>query len=65
MTIKDDGVGFDMNNMKRGFGLLTMHERIHSVHGQLNIQSELNKGTIIHCWFPCLINEKAVSRVKA
>jgi signal transduction histidine kinase len=46
LTIADDGVGFEMNAVKdRGFGLISMSERLEPFGGTLNIQSRPGAGT--------------------
>lgn len=47
MTIKDDGKGFDPAQVKNPNGLGIMQERADSVNGELVIQSEPEKGTLI------------------
>lgn len=53
MSIKDDGSGFDPNEIasndrsKQSFGLQIMHERIQHINGKLKIESEPGKGTKI------------------
>lgn len=56
VTIEDDGKGFDMEVIHKmemakedysGFGLSIMHERVFLLSGQIDIYSELNKGTKI------------------
>lgn len=54
VTIKDNGIGFDMENSKKSdseqsssFGLSIMKERVSLLSGTLDIQSENGKGTIV------------------
>lgn len=48
MVIKDNGKGFDTGTKKdKSFGLIGMRERVEMLEGELNIQSEIGKGTII------------------
>ena len=48
IVIKDDGVGFDTQVVKdNSFGIIGMRERIELLHGNMSIQSELNRGTTI------------------
>lgn len=49
LTIADNGVGMIFCNVDqtRHFGLLGMRERVHSLHGQFEIDSEPNNGTRI------------------
>ena len=58
MTIEDDGIGFDpaaaLENLQtgRGLGVLGMRERAAQVHGELQICSTPDEGTIIQCSVP-------------
>ncbi|MFJ7950734.1 sensor histidine kinase [Lysinibacillus sp. NPDC096418] len=48
IVIKDDGVGFDTQVVKdNSFGIIGMRERIELLHGNMSIQSELNRGTTV------------------
>lgn len=47
IEIKDNGVGFDLQNSKRGYGLNNMKERMLEIQGHFDIYSELGKGTQI------------------
>ena len=59
ITIKDDGKGFDTKEIKdritrdyTGCGLSIMKERVYLLSGTLDIQSTINKGTIINISVP-------------
>jgi PAS domain S-box-containing protein len=58
LTIKDDGVGFDVKVQSHRapnaatLGLLGMQERAHTVGGTIVIDSAPTKGTKIRCRFP-------------
>ncbi len=58
LTIKDDGVGFDVKAQSlrapnaATLGLLGMQERAHTVGGTIVIDSAPTKGTKIRCRFP-------------
>jgi len=54
LTMSDDGVGFDMESMKkgRGLGLISMRERVKLVQGTFSIGSRLNDGTEINVRVP-------------
>ena len=49
LTVRDYGIGFDTNNIKKGkgLGLSSMKERVHLIQGDLSIQSRLGEGTMI------------------
>ncbi len=50
LTVKDNGIGSD--GIQFGFGLQTMEERVSLMQGQLDVHSELGKGTVISCSIP-------------
>ena len=52
LEIEDDGSGFDVNKAKSGIGLKNMNSRISEIHGLLEINSELNKGTTVRIEVP-------------
>ena len=56
LEIKDNGVGFDAGNKKNyeSYGLIGMKERIFLLDGELNIISEINKGTTVQIKLPYL-----------
>lgn len=64
MSVKDDGKGFDVDKTissksgLRGFGLLTMKERVELVNGSLNIQSRPGAGTEITIEIPLNHNQR-------
>lgn len=45
VSIADNGKGFDVNQKIRGMGLRSMHERVGSIHGSVQIQSAPGQGT--------------------
>ncbi|RQD69934.1 MAG: sensor histidine kinase [Tindallia sp. MSAO_Bac2] len=51
MAIKDNGIGFDTQNIRRsvdnGFGIVNMKERAELLNGNLKVQSEPGKGTTL------------------
>lgn len=53
LTVKDNGVGFNLDKLdRRGVGLFSMEERAVSVGGKLFIWSEAGKGTQVKLLFP-------------
>ena len=52
LVIADDGLGFNSNDVKEGFGLIGMRERARSVNARLEISSEEKGGTKITVVFP-------------
>lgn len=62
LEIKDNGIGFDIENkLNSGFGLQSMQERLVSLGGQFTIQSKMGEGTIICVEVPlgALVEEEA------
>ncbi|MBT7072397.1 MAG: hypothetical protein HN855_03670 [Anaerolineae bacterium] len=51
LSIIDDGIGFDLENSKRGFGLQTVHDHTQLLGGKLSIDSRHNQGTTITIHF--------------
>lgn len=58
LTIRDDGIGFDMGEIKNdkikatGYGIKNMEKRVARVHGSLAVTSAPGKGTIINVKVP-------------
>ena len=55
LCIRDSGVGFDLERLRidhGGLGLVSMRERVQSVHGRLEIQAEPGQGTRILVQIP-------------
>jgi signal transduction histidine kinase len=61
-TLKDDGVGFDVNETRNGhgLGLTNMRQRIQKLKGELDIKSSPGKGTTISFVLPLAANDSAV-----
>jgi signal transduction histidine kinase len=49
LIVSDSGTGFDSRhaNNRRGLGLISMHERLRLVNGELFIQSQPGRGTTV------------------
>jgi regulator of protease activity HflC (stomatin/prohibitin superfamily) len=45
LTVRDNGVGFDTGQARRGLGLANMQERVMSVGGRLAVESQPGAGT--------------------
>lgn len=56
LTVADNGKGCDINKLTKGFGILGMKERVHSLGGNLSIQSTLNKGVQVNAVIPIIAN---------
>jgi signal transduction histidine kinase len=54
LTIKDNGIG--KSDIKFGFGLNGMKERLESLQGGLKIESNENEGTIVSCFLPVRVD---------
>ncbi|MGN7720047.1 sensor histidine kinase [Chitinophaga sp. 22620] len=52
LRVQDDGVGFNVNEAGEGDGLMNMQRRAYRMNGQLSIQSQIGKGTVITLMFP-------------
>jgi len=52
LTIEDNGIGFNLNKKKYGIGIKNMSERAESIGGNFEINSKINKGTIVLIEFP-------------
>ena len=50
-TVRDDGGGFD-TRFVRGLGILGMEERVRRLGGELKIDSQLGRGTLIAAELP-------------
>ena len=57
ITIRDDGSGFDMENVGNGNGLRNMRKRIEEIGGTFGIRSEMEHGTEIHFQIPTSNNK--------
>ncbi len=66
LSIRDGGVGFDLEGVRArhlGLGLVNMRERVRSVQGRLDIQSQLGHGThiVVHIPLPGAPHESTTS----
>ncbi|NOU84424.1 hypothetical protein GC102_01340 [Paenibacillus sp. LMG 31460] len=50
IRIEDDGVGTEQ--LKVGFGINAMQERIFALQGTLQVSSTIGQGTVVHCSIP-------------
>ena len=51
LTIEDDGRGFKFGQHQKGTGLTSIQKRIEAMNGQLEVKSEVGKGTSIYMEF--------------
>jgi len=47
LTVSDDGVDFDVENIEAGLGLLSMRERVNAVGGSLQISSHPGRTSVV------------------
>jgi signal transduction histidine kinase len=52
VTVRDDGVGFDVERLRCGLGLLGMDERAELAGGRVEIESAPGAGTTVRARFP-------------
>ncbi len=53
LSLRDDGVGFDLEAKKKtSYGLLTMEERVIELGGSLQMNAKIGEGTHIEIWIP-------------
>ena len=52
VQIKDDGIGFDLKNVKKNNGLLNLRHRANKIGAEIDIKSKENKGTIVELTVP-------------
>ncbi|MFS0723529.1 sensor histidine kinase [Paenibacillus sp. 1P07SE] len=58
LTIRDDGIGFDMEEKKQtSYGLLTMEERVMELGGTIHVITAPGQGTGIEIWIPIIAEE--------
>ncbi|KKX50446.1 hypothetical protein L950_0210075 [Sphingobacterium sp. IITKGP-BTPF85] len=48
LTIEDDGVGFDKNQITKGLGLKNIENRVQLINGTVDITSAKGEGTTIN-----------------
>lgn len=51
LSIKDNGKGFVVGRQQEGLGLQNVQSRVHAFQGQLDIQSDPAKGTLVTAFF--------------
>jgi signal transduction histidine kinase len=65
LVVADKGEGFDVQEARRkgGLGLLSMQERIHLVHGKLNVESAPGLGTRVIATVPgIIVNDSSIGQ---
>lgn len=51
IELKDNGIGFDLENCSRGHGLYNMEKRCKELNGEIDIHSKLGEGTAVNLKF--------------
>jgi signal transduction histidine kinase len=46
MEFKDNGKGFNLDEVKRGFGLKNLQSRVQLINGEVNVYTKPKNGTI-------------------
>ena len=80
ITVKDDGLGFDMEHVMsarkrsskkdvsdyslRGFGLFNIRERLDHIGGSIEIHSKSGRGTLVTLFAPLLVTRKTRTKNK-
>jgi signal transduction histidine kinase len=66
LTVDDSGAGFDVPEAMRGpgLGLTSMRERLKLIGGQLSVQSQLGRGTMIQAVAPLCVPTKSAKSAR-
>jgi two-component system sensor histidine kinase UhpB len=59
LTIRDDGHGYNQEELRAGTGILGMRERATTLRGTLTISSQIQRGTTVQAIFPLLLLESS------
>lgn len=67
LTVTDTGCGFNMEEALKtpGLGITSMRERLKIVDGELRIDSQTNRGTVVHATVPFHVNVRVASSAGA
>ena len=60
LLVQDDGVGMDINEISTGMGLQNIKTRVESLHGDLDIDSQIGGGVTTHVGLPNIPSEKSL-----
>lgn len=52
LQLTDDGIGFNENKVKKGIGIKNMLQRASAIKAELNVSSEIGKGTTVQLKIP-------------
>jgi signal transduction histidine kinase len=53
LAVEDDGKGFDSRHVSAGVGLQSMRERVESLGGCMDVDSQVGKGARLVVTLPC------------
>lgn len=62
LHIEDNGIGFNREETRRGFGIQGMQERVHALNGSFDLQTSPGKGCQIKVTIPQVLNHGSLSR---
>jgi signal transduction histidine kinase len=64
LTVRDNGVGFEIHDSKAavGLGLISMRERVHLIGGEFTIDSAPGEGTRIWARTPAVASNVPASK---
>jgi PAS domain S-box-containing protein len=57
MQIADDGVGFDIDKVKKGIGFINMQRRAESFSGKFSFETSPGKGCVVFIELPVSVND--------
>lgn len=63
LTIEDDGVGFDVEQKRKGIGINNIYKRVEALDGETQIISQRGKGCKIIVAIPYVTEIKTVAPV--
>ncbi|WP_179353595.1 sensor histidine kinase [Winogradskyella vidalii] len=52
IKVEDDGLGYDVNSLKKGSGLINMEKRAELINTTFQLKSEIEKGTVLTLEYP-------------
>ncbi len=52
LSIKDNGIGFDLKRVNKGIGLSNIYDRVKSLNGSVDLQTASGKGCVLSVSFP-------------
>ncbi|WP_299364791.1 histidine kinase [Winogradskyella sp.] len=52
INVEDNGIGFDLESAEEGSGMTNMRKRAELINADFNLDSQLNKGTVLKLSYP-------------